>query len=233
MPLRRARGERSGPRARSAASQDNDPACCSSIDLANVSFGEPEILWLLVVPGLLLVFWTWRLLRRRARPHPPAPGADGPDPRAARAVRRSAVLAVPDRRDVAPHRRGRAPARARHRRAAGRHRPDHPAGRLVLDESRRRAGRPLAAVGAIPADARRLPELAERPHRAWRSSRGLPRRRSASRKTRTRFSSSSITSRKTRPSACRTRAPGTPTWSAASTGASGCSSATRSCTASR
>jgi Ca-activated chloride channel homolog len=36
-----------------------------SIDLANVSFGEPEILWLLVVPGLLLVFWTWRLLKRR------------------------------------------------------------------------------------------------------------------------------------------------------------------------
>ena len=37
-----------------------------SIDLANVSFGEPDVLWLLAVPGLLLVFWTWRLLRRRA-----------------------------------------------------------------------------------------------------------------------------------------------------------------------
>jgi Ca-activated chloride channel homolog len=37
-----------------------------SIDLANVSFGEPDVLWLLLVPGLLLILWTWRLLRRRA-----------------------------------------------------------------------------------------------------------------------------------------------------------------------
>ena len=37
-----------------------------SIDLRNVTFGSPEVLWLLVVPALLLLFWTWRLLRRRA-----------------------------------------------------------------------------------------------------------------------------------------------------------------------
>jgi Ca-activated chloride channel family protein len=37
-----------------------------SIDFANVSFGEPEYLWLLVVPGLLTVLWAGRFLRRRA-----------------------------------------------------------------------------------------------------------------------------------------------------------------------
>ena len=35
------------------------------IDLRQIAFGQPEILWLLAVPALLLVLWMWRLLRRR------------------------------------------------------------------------------------------------------------------------------------------------------------------------
>ncbi len=35
------------------------------IDLKQITFGQPEILWLLAVPALLLVLWMWRLLRRR------------------------------------------------------------------------------------------------------------------------------------------------------------------------
>jgi Ca-activated chloride channel homolog len=36
-----------------------------SIDLANVAFGEPDVLWLLLVPGLLLALWISRLITRR------------------------------------------------------------------------------------------------------------------------------------------------------------------------
>ena len=35
------------------------------IDIRQIGFGQPELLWLLVVPALLLVLWTWRLGRRR------------------------------------------------------------------------------------------------------------------------------------------------------------------------
>ncbi|HUR35599.1 MAG TPA: VWA domain-containing protein [Vicinamibacterales bacterium] len=35
------------------------------IDVRQLSFGEPAMLWLLVVPALLLVLWAWRLIRRR------------------------------------------------------------------------------------------------------------------------------------------------------------------------
>ena len=35
------------------------------IDLRQITFAQPELLWLLVVPALLLVLWTWRLVRRR------------------------------------------------------------------------------------------------------------------------------------------------------------------------
>lgn len=37
-----------------------------SIAFAELSFGEPAYLWLLVVPAILLGFWTWRLVLRRA-----------------------------------------------------------------------------------------------------------------------------------------------------------------------
>jgi Ca-activated chloride channel family protein len=37
-----------------------------SIDFARVSFGDPDYLWLLAVPGLFLVLWVWRFLARRA-----------------------------------------------------------------------------------------------------------------------------------------------------------------------
>ncbi len=37
-----------------------------SIDFARISFGEPDYLWLLVVPLLLGGLWAWRFLRRRA-----------------------------------------------------------------------------------------------------------------------------------------------------------------------
>jgi Ca-activated chloride channel family protein len=36
-----------------------------SIDLGQITFGEPDILWLLIVPGLLLVLWGWRAAVRR------------------------------------------------------------------------------------------------------------------------------------------------------------------------
>ncbi|MGC4080861.1 MAG: VWA domain-containing protein [Vicinamibacterales bacterium] len=35
------------------------------IDYRAITFGQPELLWLLVIPALLLVLWTWRLVRRR------------------------------------------------------------------------------------------------------------------------------------------------------------------------
>lgn len=36
------------------------------IDFRQVAFGQPEMLWLLVVPALLLVLWCWRVVRRSA-----------------------------------------------------------------------------------------------------------------------------------------------------------------------
>jgi Ca-activated chloride channel family protein len=36
------------------------------IDFGQIAFGEPDYLWLLVLPGLLLMMWVWRFLRRRA-----------------------------------------------------------------------------------------------------------------------------------------------------------------------
>ena len=35
------------------------------IDYRQITFGQPELLWLLLVPALLLVLWSWRLVRRR------------------------------------------------------------------------------------------------------------------------------------------------------------------------
>src|SRR6516164_7059252 len=35
------------------------------IDIRQLAFGQPEMLWLLVVPAVLLVLWTWRVVRRR------------------------------------------------------------------------------------------------------------------------------------------------------------------------
>ncbi|MGE3957649.1 MAG: VWA domain-containing protein [Vicinamibacterales bacterium] len=35
------------------------------INFRDITFGQPELLWLLVVPALLLVLWCWRLLSRR------------------------------------------------------------------------------------------------------------------------------------------------------------------------
>ncbi len=35
------------------------------IDFRNITFGQPELLWLLVIPALLLVLWSWQLVRRR------------------------------------------------------------------------------------------------------------------------------------------------------------------------
>jgi Ca-activated chloride channel family protein len=37
-----------------------------SIDFAQLTFGEPQFLWLLVLPGLLLVLCVWRFAARRA-----------------------------------------------------------------------------------------------------------------------------------------------------------------------
>jgi Ca-activated chloride channel family protein len=36
------------------------------IDFGQLTFGEPAYLWLLIVPALLFVLWTWRLAARRA-----------------------------------------------------------------------------------------------------------------------------------------------------------------------
>ena len=35
------------------------------IDLETVRFAKPEYLWLLIVPGVLLVGWVWQLTARR------------------------------------------------------------------------------------------------------------------------------------------------------------------------
>jgi len=34
------------------------------IDFSNITFGQPELLWLLAVPAVLLVLWGWQLIRR-------------------------------------------------------------------------------------------------------------------------------------------------------------------------
>src|SRR5579864_6125222 len=34
--------------------------------IQQLKFGEPLYLWLLVTPGLLVVLWCWRVIRRRA-----------------------------------------------------------------------------------------------------------------------------------------------------------------------
>jgi Ca-activated chloride channel family protein len=36
------------------------------IDLRQITFGQPEFLWLLAIPLLLVALWCWRLARRRA-----------------------------------------------------------------------------------------------------------------------------------------------------------------------
>jgi hypothetical protein len=36
------------------------------IEFGEIRFGSPEALWLLILPGLLLVLWLWRFFRRRA-----------------------------------------------------------------------------------------------------------------------------------------------------------------------
>jgi Ca-activated chloride channel family protein len=35
------------------------------IDIRQIAFGQPELLWLLFVPALLLALWVWQLARRR------------------------------------------------------------------------------------------------------------------------------------------------------------------------
>ena len=37
----------------------------TSLDLETLQFEDPRLLWLLVVPGLLLLFWVWQLAARR------------------------------------------------------------------------------------------------------------------------------------------------------------------------
>ncbi|OFW26280.1 MAG: hypothetical protein A3H97_23445 [Acidobacteria bacterium RIFCSPLOWO2_02_FULL_65_29] len=37
-----------------------------TIDFGQIEFGEPDYLWLLIVPALLLAAWGWRFARRRA-----------------------------------------------------------------------------------------------------------------------------------------------------------------------
>lgn len=35
------------------------------IDFRNITFGQPELLWLLVIPAVLFVLWCWQVVRRR------------------------------------------------------------------------------------------------------------------------------------------------------------------------
>jgi len=37
----------------------------SSFDVSSLRFLQPEYLWLLVAPGILLVVWFWQLAARR------------------------------------------------------------------------------------------------------------------------------------------------------------------------
>ena len=36
------------------------------IEFGQIEFGEPDYLWFLVIPAILLVLWIWRFMRRRA-----------------------------------------------------------------------------------------------------------------------------------------------------------------------
>ena len=37
----------------------------TSIDVNSIRFGEPQYLWLLIAPAVLLIAWAWQLARRR------------------------------------------------------------------------------------------------------------------------------------------------------------------------
>ena len=115
------------------------------------------ILWLLVVPALLLVVWVLALLG--AAPRRPAAS---PQPRMQPVRERFAlvgdlpfwlflILAT-----ICADRRAGPAARAGDRAAPGRHRSRDPAGRLGVDAGQGRRRRPLAALDALPADARRF-----------------------------------------------------------------------------
>src|SRR4051794_9224772 len=39
------------------------------IDLASVRFDEPQYLWLLIAPAVLLALWVWQAARRRGDAH--------------------------------------------------------------------------------------------------------------------------------------------------------------------
>ena len=140
---------------------------------------EPAFLWLLVVPALLLGVWVWRL-RQAPRGHRGASRARRTLPIRERfaLARRSALLALPDRRVGLPDPRAGAAARAGDGRAAGRRRHRDPAGRLGVD-ARQGRGRAIAGSARCGSCARSATRSAGTTTASrWRSSRTSPRRRS-------------------------------------------------------
>ena len=213
------RPTRAAARRRGAAASDVLPR----IDFEQITFAEPEYLWLLVAARRCSsLLWVWRFLQRRADIAPSRRAPHAAVARALRPRRRPAVLAVPDR----PRSRClivalAAAARPGHRHAAGRHRSGHPAGRLGLDAGQGRPRRSLAALDAVPPPARRFAELEERSHRAG----ALRAHRRAADPAHDRSEHVLLLPRpprrRSRRSGSTTRRPGTRTSSWASTGASG------------
>ena len=152
------------PRLRVSAARRSSNAL--NFDLNTLQFGEPRLLWLLVLPGGAAR--AARAAGDRAPPRrAPARGvASGPGARALSGVRRRAVLALRHRRDGAALRRARAAAGRRLDRAPRRRRHRGAARRLGLDARPRRRRQPVAAIDPVPAHARRLAELGRRSHGA-------------------------------------------------------------------
>ena len=137
-----------------------------TLDVSTLRFGEPAYLWLLGLSAALLAVWVWRVARRR---------------RDVRRMRQGRVLPLRERFSlfgdlafwlcalvaaslviVALAR----PQALTSRVQAGERRHRHPAGCLGVDVRQRRSARPVAALGPVPADVRRVVELAGRSRRA-------------------------------------------------------------------
>ena len=89
------RTDGSGPRARSRNEGLTIP-CRSRMISGNITFRQPELLWLLIVPALLLVLWAWQLVRRRVFARGSRTHARSPFASALRPPATPTLLVVPD-----------------------------------------------------------------------------------------------------------------------------------------
>ena len=144
------------------------------INFDTIRFAAPEDLWLLIVPGILLLGWCWQLAGAAARLAALSAASPLARARALPGVRQPGLLAVPDPGERVHDPRAVAADRGRGARAHGRRRSRRPPGRLRLHAHAGRRRQPLAAFDALPARPRRIAGVEGRPHRdgAVRAHRG-------------------------------------------------------------